>query len=81
MQETPVSLEWTVPFQTSKFTSACNNLPGARARVMDELAACTARPSTQRVCDLLRTLHAIPDVLLILNHPLWNLLCEPSRRV
>jgi hypothetical protein len=51
-----------------------HNLPAARAQELtDELTACTAEPSTERVCDLLRTLHAIPEVLLVFNHPLWNL--------
>ena len=31
MRETPLSLEWTVPFQTSKFHLGVHNLPGARA--------------------------------------------------
>jgi hypothetical protein len=79
MRETPVSLEWTVPFQTSKFHLGVHNLPGARAREwMNELAACTAQPSTERVCDLLRSLHAIPEVLVVFNHPLWNLYSNPA---
>ncbi len=74
MHETPVSLEWTVPFQTSKFHIGVHNLPAARARKwMDELKACTEESGTGRVCDLLRTLHAIPEVLLVFNHPMWNL--------
>lgn len=74
MNKVPVSLEWTVPFQTSKFHLGVHNLPGARALdLMNELRSCTAEPSTERVCDLLSTLHAIPEVLLVLNHPLWNL--------
>ncbi len=79
MQETPVSLEWTVPFQGSKFHLGVHNLPTARAQEwMDELAGCTADPSTNRVCDLLRTLHAIPDVLIVFNHPEWNLYHNPA---
>jgi len=74
MREAPVSLEWTVPFRTAKFHLGVHNLPAARARELtDELKACTAEPSTERVCDLLRTLHAIPEVLVVFNHPLWNL--------
>lgn len=74
MHETPVSLEWTVPFQSSRFHLGVHNLPAARARKLtDELKACTTEPSTERVCDLLHTLHAIPEVLLVFNHPLWNL--------
>jgi hypothetical protein len=74
MEGVPISLEWTVPFQSSKFHLGVHNLPAARAgELMDELKSCTAEPSTERVCDMLRTLHAIPEVLVVFNHPLWNL--------
>lgn len=79
MYETPVSLEWTVPFQTAKFHLGVHNLPGARAQEwVDELKACTAQPSTERICDLLSTLHGIPEVLIVFNHPLWNLYSSPA---
>lgn len=79
MQETPISLEWTVPFQSSKFHLGVHNLPPSRAReLMNELKSCTAEPSTERVCDLLSTLHAIPETLLVFNHPLWNLYGNPA---
>ena len=74
MHEIPVSLEWTVPFQSAKFHLGVHNLPASRAQeLMAELKACTAQPSTESVCDLLRTLHAIPEALVVFNHPLWNL--------
>ncbi len=78
LHEAPVSLEWTVPFQTAKFHLGVHNLPAANAQEwMDELNACTAQPGTERICDLLSTLHAIPEVLLVFNHPLWNLYASP----
>ncbi len=79
MRDTPVSLEWTVPFQTSKFHLGVHNLPREAAQEwMNELAACTAQPSTERVCDMLRTLHAVPEILIVFNHPLWNLYANPA---
>lgn len=79
MRDLPVSLEWTVPFQSGKFHLGVHNLPAARAgEILDELKACTAAPSTERVCDLLRGLHAIPEVLLVFNHPQWNLYGEAA---
>ncbi len=79
MLDAPVSLEWTVPFQTSKFHLGVHNLPGDRAQVwMDDLHACTAQPTTARVCDLLRSLHSVPGVLIVFNHPLWNLYANPA---
>ncbi len=72
--QTPVSLEWTVPFQRAKFHLGVHNLPAAEAQHwLNELKACTAEPSVDRVCDLLRTLDAMPGVLVVFNHPLWNL--------
>jgi hypothetical protein len=79
MHEAPVSLEWTLPFQTSKFHLGVHNLPGAcAAGLVNELKSCSAQPSTERVCDLLGTLHAIPEVLIVFNHPLWNLYGNPA---
>jgi len=74
LRDMPISLEWTVPFQTSTFHLGVHNLPAARAdELFQELRACTAQSTTERVCDLMRTLHGIPEVLLVFNHPLWNL--------
>jgi hypothetical protein len=79
LQDEPISLEWTVPFQNSKFHLGVHNLPAARAsELFQELRACTTQPSSERVCDLLRTLHAIPEILVVLNHPLWNLYGIPA---
>ena len=56
------------------FHLGIHNLPGARAQqLFEELQACTAEPDRDRVCDLLQTLHSIPSVLVVLNHPLWKL--------
>jgi len=75
----PISVEWTVPFQSAKFHLGVHNLPAERAQEwMDELQACTAAATTERVCDLLNTLHAMPGVLLVFNHPLWNLYRLPE---
>jgi hypothetical protein len=42
------------------------------AAIAGELAKYTASPEKGRLCDLLRWLHSMPDVLLVLNHPLWD---------
>lgn len=75
----PVSLEWTVSFQKAKFHLGVHNLPVSDARRwLGALQACTAEPSVERVCDLLRTLDALPGVLVVFNHPLWNLYGLPA---
>lgn len=74
----PVSLEWTVPFRETSFHIGIHNLPSATgADWMARMAAFTAMPATERPADLLRALFAeldeIPSVLIIFNHPLWDL--------
>lgn len=71
--ETPVSTEWTVPFDGATFHIGVHNLdpqlaPGF-ARAMNEYSA---RPDVVALADLLSGLAAMPDVLVVLNHPLWN---------
>ena len=79
MKDVPVSLEWTVPFQSAKFHLGVHNLPGERAQEwMETLAEYTAEPSTKRLCELLAALSAIPEVLVVFNHPLWNLYGAPA---
>jgi hypothetical protein len=78
ISEVPISLEWTVPFRTSKFHLGVHNLPAAMAqRWMDDLQACTRSRSVEQVCDTLRALHAEQDVLVVFNHPMWNLYRNP----
>lgn len=70
----PVSVEWTAPFQDAMFHIGVHNLPSARAEsIMGELAAYTRNPKDDRMRDLLAALDEIPDVLVVLNHPMWNL--------
>ncbi|CAN5520698.1 hypothetical protein BH10ACI4_BH10ACI4_01690 [soil metagenome] len=74
----PVSVEWTVPFGNTSFHLGVHNLPSATATDwMARLEAFTAIPVAERapklLTDLLAEMHEIPSVLLIFNHPLWDL--------
>jgi len=70
----PVSVEWTAPWGRTCFHLGIHNLPTADARAwMDRLAAATAGTDESEVESILRDLHAIPQVLLVFNHPLWDL--------
>jgi hypothetical protein len=40
---------------------------------MQELAAYTANPGEERLRELLAQLHAEPSVLVVLNHPVWDI--------
>jgi hypothetical protein len=69
----PVSIEWTVPFGPTFFHLGVHNLPAAQARaIAAHLYDYTARPAPSRLSDLLEMLHRCDDVLIVLNHPLWD---------
>ncbi len=77
--DVPVSVEWTAPFGQSKFHIGVHNLPGAHARQwMEQLWACTAKREDRAVLEMLGELHSLPSVLIVLNHPLWNLYALPA---
>jgi hypothetical protein len=70
----PVSVEWTAPYQDTVFHFGVHNLPSARAELlMAQLSAYTDSPSDKRLPELLSALNDMSDVLVILNHPLWDL--------
>lgn len=70
----PVSMEWSVPFEQTVFHLGVHNLPTAEAELwVQRMAAYTGRPCVSELWDLLFALCRIPQVLLVLNHPLWDL--------
>jgi hypothetical protein len=71
----PVSVEWTTPYAGRQtFHLGIHNLPSARAaQWMATLAEFTANPLDVRLTELLRALNEEPNVLVIFNHPLWDL--------
>lgn len=69
----PISVEWTVPFGNSFLHIGVHNLPPADAPDWMRLFALwTARPRPAVLGDILAGLHAIPGVLTVFNHPLWD---------
>jgi hypothetical protein len=79
--KTPISLEWSVPFEGTIFHLGVHNLPGARAQaIMDDLAAYTRCPNEQILCELLAMLSVFPGVLVVFNHPLWTQTCVGVHR-
>lgn len=74
----PVSVEWTVPFGCTAFHLGIHNLPSATgAAWMERFAEFTALPVETRapklLTEVLAELDEIPGVLIIFNHPLWDL--------
>lgn len=69
----PVSTEWTIPFGETFFHLGVHNMPHDEAgALMRELGAYTACPEETELAGLLEFLDSHPDVLLVLNHPLWD---------
>jgi hypothetical protein len=71
----PVSVEWTTPFGPEQsFHLGIHNLPSASgADWMRQFEEFTAKPSHARLTEMLAALHDIPSVLIVFNHPLWDL--------
>jgi hypothetical protein len=71
----PVSVEWTAPYGGEQaFHLGIHNLPSARANEwMTILSDFTADPSRAEIGDILAALHNEPNVLVVFNHPMWDL--------
>jgi hypothetical protein len=70
----PISVEWTVPYDRTVFHFGVHNLPPTRAKAwMEEMARFTADPRPELIRQLLHDLNAEPSVLLVFNHPYWDI--------
>ncbi len=72
----PISTEWTVPWEGGFFHFGVHNLPPASAREwFARLNAFTQHPRPGELDDILDNLHEVPGLLLVFNHPMWDLAC------
>ncbi len=72
-QDIPISVEWTVPVEHTFFHLGIHNLPKSEADMWQQaMQAFRAAPSLESLCELLCQMVANPDVLVVLNHPLWD---------
>jgi hypothetical protein len=74
----PISLEWTVPFRSAYFHVGVHNLPAERAeeisqQLLDYTYAAADYMSDERLMDLLSLLNEDPEILVVLNHPVWDI--------
>jgi hypothetical protein len=78
----PVSVEWSAPFGQTIFHLGIHNIPSRDGmewmrRFEEFTAAAEAAPGTAemdaRLLSMLRELHESPQVLIVFNHPLWDL--------
>jgi hypothetical protein len=72
----PVSLEWTVPFSYGYFHVGVHNLPKDRAIELTKTLldyTFTDEPTDERLREMFAMLNELPGVLVVLNHPLWDI--------
>lgn len=77
-ESAPISLEWTVPFDYGFFHLGIHNLPPESAeQITEDLLAFTFSgddvPNEKRLHELFAMLNDHREVLVILNHPLWDI--------
>lgn len=75
--DAPISMEWTVPFEYGFFHVGVHNLPKDRA---EELTATLldftfneANHTDAKLTEMFALLNEFPGVLVVLNHPLWDI--------
>jgi hypothetical protein len=70
----PVSVEWSAPFGQTIFHLGIHNIPSKDGMEwMKRMEAYSAAPGDQKLLAMLRELHESPQVLIVFNHPLWDL--------
>ncbi len=76
-EQAPISLEWTVPFAYGFFHVGVHNLPKDRAveltKTLLDYTFNEKNQSTEKLNELFSMLNALPEVLVVLNHPLWDI--------
>lgn len=70
----PVSVEWSAPFGRTIFHLGIHNLPSRDGMEwMRKFEQFTAAPDDRKLLEMLRELHESRQVLIVFNHPLWDL--------
>ncbi len=71
----PVSVEWSAPYGgMQSFHLGVHNLPSTKAAEwMEIFSGLTAHPGDARLTEVLAALDKEPNVLVVFNHPMWDL--------
>src|SRR5262249_4096694 len=70
--DTPVSVEWTVPYYRTFFHLGVHNIPrNAAGAWMDAMTRYTAAPREEALPAILDEFARVPGSLVVLNHPFW----------
>ncbi len=73
MRDSPISIEWTVPFRQTFFHLGVHNLPPDSAKEMTgAMNGFTKAPAMSRIGPILEWLGAAKESLIVLNHPMWD---------
>ena len=69
-----VSVEWTVPFELTYFHIGVHNIAAEHAAsLMSLMTTYRQQPELPELGQMLEVLDADPGVLVVLNHPLWDM--------
>ncbi|MEO5860199.1 MAG: hypothetical protein ABIR33_14780 [Pyrinomonadaceae bacterium] len=75
--DAPLSMEWTVPFEYGFFHVGVHNLPKDRAEDLTttllEFTFNDENHNDAKLTEMFAMLSEIPSVLVVLNHPLWDI--------
>ncbi|HEY3626872.1 MAG TPA: hypothetical protein VGL00_11315 [Terracidiphilus sp.] len=74
-RQIPVSVEWSAPYGGAQdFHLGIHNLPSGKAQEwMTILEEFTAHPDDERITEILAALNDEPNVMVVFNHPIWDL--------
>ncbi|MCA1625955.1 MAG: hypothetical protein LC768_05985 [Acidobacteria bacterium] len=76
-EKAPISLEWTVPYSYGFFHVGVHNLPKDRAveltKTLLDFTFNETNHSRENLHEMFAMLNALPEVLIVLNHPLWDI--------
>lgn len=77
IEKSPISMEWTVPFGEGFFHVGVHNLPADRAdEIVEQLLDYThadGEPNDARLHEIFAMLNDCENVLIVLNHPIWDI--------
>ena len=76
-EQAPISLEWTVPFEYGFFHVGVHNLPKDRAvkltKTLLDYTFDEKNHSRENLREMFSMLNELPEVLVVLNHPIWDI--------
>ncbi len=76
-EQAPISMEWTVPFEFGFFHVGVHNLPKERAvelsKTLLDFTFEKENQTSAKLTEIFALFYSLPEVLVILNHPLWDI--------